>query len=132
LNDRPDVQLNGNHWLLGPEFEKIIGDHQLRHRDLKDNPAPADQVPAAGAGSGQFVPAIFPLPGGGEMTDDTGDIFRIMCPNLGCQRILAVPPRALGLIVRCRGCGTNIRIPHPKSPEPMVHSANEDQQKAAS
>ena len=26
------------------------------------------------------------------MTEDRGDIIRIMCPNLGCQRILAVPP----------------------------------------
>jgi hypothetical protein len=39
------------------------------------------------------------------------DVIRIMCPNLGCQRILAVPSRARGQVVRCRGCRTNIRVP---------------------
>ena len=39
------------------------------------------------------------------------EVIRIMCPNLGCQRILAVPPRARGQVVRCRGCSTNIRVP---------------------
>jgi hypothetical protein len=34
-----------------------------------------------------------------------------MCPNLGCQRVLAVPSAARGKVVRCRGCGSNIRIP---------------------
>ncbi len=66
------------------------------------------------------------------MTDDKGDIIRIMCPNLGCQRILAVPPRAQGRVVRCRGCGTNSRIPHPRSPEPMIRSTLEGEQKTAS
>ena len=66
------------------------------------------------------------------MTDDKADIIRIMCPNLGCQRILAVPPRAQGRVVRCRGCGTNIRIPLPKSPEPMVQSVAPIDQKTGS
>lgn len=39
------------------------------------------------------------------------DVVRIMCPNLGCQRVLAVPSAARGKVVRCRGCGSNIRIP---------------------
>ena len=39
------------------------------------------------------------------------EVIRIMCPNLGCQRVLAVPDRARGKLVRCRSCGTNIRIP---------------------
>jgi len=34
-----------------------------------------------------------------------------MCPNLSCRRVLAVPENARGKTVRCRGCGTNIRIP---------------------
>ena len=38
-------------------------------------------------------------------------VIRIMCPNLGCQRVLAVPDHARGKLVRCRSCGTNIRIP---------------------
>lgn len=31
---------------------------------------------------------------------------RIMCPNLTCRKILAVPE-----IARCKNCGTCIRIP---------------------
>jgi hypothetical protein len=42
-------------------------------------------------------------------------LIRIMCPNLSCQRILAVPEQARGRIVRCRVCGMNIRIPQPKT-----------------
>lgn len=37
--------------------------------------------------------------------------LRIMCPNLTCKKILAVPASARGKTVRCRGCGTNIRVP---------------------
>lgn len=39
------------------------------------------------------------------------DNVRIMCPNLTCRRILAVPTSARGKTVRCRNCGTNIRVP---------------------
>ena len=39
--------------------------------------------------------------------------LRIMCPNLTCKKILAVPSSARGKTVRCRGCGTNIRVPMP-------------------
>lgn len=39
------------------------------------------------------------------------DSIRVMCPNLTCRKILAVPASARGKTVRCRGCGTNIRIP---------------------
>ena len=38
--------------------------------------------------------------------------LRIMCPNLTCKKILAVPASARGKTVRCRGCGTNIRVPN--------------------
>lgn len=48
------------------------------------------------------------------MTDP--EVIRIMCPNLGCQRVLAVPDRARGKLVRCRSCGTNIRIPAMRDP----------------
>jgi hypothetical protein len=37
--------------------------------------------------------------------------IRVMCPNLTCRKILAVPSAARGKTVRCRGCGTNIKIP---------------------
>lgn len=39
------------------------------------------------------------------------DTVRIMCPNLTCRKILAVPVSARGKTVRCRGCATNIRVP---------------------
>ncbi len=39
------------------------------------------------------------------------DVIRIMCPKLTCRRILAVPTEARGRTVRCRNCGTNIKIP---------------------
>jgi|LauGreDrversion4_2_1035121.scaffolds.fasta_scaffold2849775_1 hypothetical protein len=48
-------------------------------------------------------PEARPMPG--------DEVIRIMCPNLGCQRVLAVPSSARGKLVRCRGCGSNIRIP---------------------
>ncbi len=40
-----------------------------------------------------------------------GNLIRIMCPNLSCQRVLAVPVSARGKVVRCRACGINIKIP---------------------
>jgi hypothetical protein len=43
---------------------------------------------------------------------------RIMCPNLVCRKVLAVPPSARGKTVRCRGCGTNIRVPLSEKPAP--------------
>ncbi len=39
------------------------------------------------------------------------NVIRIMCPNLSCQRVLAVPVIARGKIVRCRRCGMNVKIP---------------------
>ncbi|MGH7243742.1 MAG: hypothetical protein ACREJD_10030 [Phycisphaerales bacterium] len=40
-----------------------------------------------------------------------GDTVRIMCPNLTCRKVLAVPGNARGKTVRCKNCGTNIRVP---------------------
>ncbi len=42
------------------------------------------------------------------------DVIKIMCPSLTCRKVLAVPVSARGKTVRCRNCGTNIRIPAPK------------------
>ncbi len=42
-------------------------------------------------------------------------VIRIMCPNLVCQRVLSVPDSARGKLVRCGGCGVNIRIPQTKA-----------------
>lgn len=46
----------------------------------------------------------------------TGGIVRIMCPNLRCRAVLAVPPEARGRLVRCRNCGMNIKIPAKSEP----------------
>lgn len=59
------------------------------------------------------------------------EVIRIMCPNLGCQRVLAVPSSARGKLVRCRGCGSNIRIPATRpldSAPPAAASGNGSQQ----
>lgn len=42
------------------------------------------------------------------------ETLRILCPNLTCRKILAVPVSARGKTVRCKGCQTNIRIPEGK------------------
>ena len=41
--------------------------------------------------------------------------IRMMCPNLTCRKVLAVPCTARGKTVRCRNCGTNIRVPAEQS-----------------
>jgi len=38
-------------------------------------------------------------------------VIRIMCPNLRCKSVLAVPQEARGRVVRCKQCGSNIRVP---------------------
>jgi hypothetical protein len=47
---------------------------------------------------------------------------RIMCPNLTCRRVLAVPSTARGKTVRCRNCGVNIRVPS-TPPQPQDKAA---------
>ena len=39
------------------------------------------------------------------------DTVQIMCPNLTCKKVLAVPQSARGKTVRCKACQTTIRIP---------------------
>jgi hypothetical protein len=39
------------------------------------------------------------------------DQVRMMCPNLLCRKVLAVPEACRGKTVRCRNCSTNIRVP---------------------
>lgn len=48
-----------------------------------------------------------------------GEHVRIMCPKLTCRRVLAVPQSARGKVVRCRTCGTNIKVPMPGQSPPM-------------
>ncbi len=38
-----------------------------------------------------------------------------MCPNLACRKVLLVPNNCRGKTVRCRNCGTNIRVPVPQN-----------------
>ncbi|MFG0273773.1 MAG: hypothetical protein ACF8QF_01820 [Phycisphaerales bacterium] len=44
------------------------------------------------------------------------ETIRIMCPNVVCKRVLAVPLTARGRQVRCRFCATSIRVPVKKEP----------------
>jgi hypothetical protein len=46
------------------------------------------------------------------------DHLRIMCPNLSCRKVLAVPVVARGKTVRCKGCATSIRIPSAPAAKP--------------
>lgn len=43
------------------------------------------------------------------------ETVRIMCPNLTCRRVLAVPESARGKTVRCKNCGTAVAIPAAKT-----------------
>jgi len=66
------------------------------------------------------------------MSDET---IRVMCPNLVCRRVLAVPVTARGRTVRCRGCGANNRIPQkkepPRQPQPVEDGDGEGAEKIA-
>lgn len=59
-------------------------------------------------------------------------VIRIMCPNLKCRSVLAVPTTARGKLVRCKKCGTTIMIPAHKAAEvkaaapPPAETANAD------
>jgi len=46
----------------------------------------------------------------------SAETVRIMCPNLVCRKVLAVPKECRGKTVRCRNCGTNIRVPQVSKP----------------
>jgi hypothetical protein len=38
-------------------------------------------------------------------------LVRLICPNLSCRSILAVPISARGKMVRCRACGMRVTVP---------------------
>ncbi len=44
--------------------------------------------------------------------------IRLICPNLKCRAVLAVPPQARGKTVRCRQCGMRVNVPQPAAPAP--------------
>ena len=43
----------------------------------------------------------------------SASVIRLICPNLRCRSVLAVPVSARGKMVRCRKCGMRVRIPSP-------------------
>lgn len=54
--------------------------------------------------------------------------IRLMCPNLRCRTLLAVPVTARGKNVRCRLCGTRIQVPTKRvdnKPPPVTAEATE-------
>ncbi|MFK7788873.1 MAG: hypothetical protein AB8C95_05175 [Phycisphaeraceae bacterium] len=52
--------------------------------------------------------------------------IRLMCPNLRCRTLLAVPVTARGKNVRCRLCGTRIQVPtRPNSDKPAAAVAQD-------
>ena len=50
----------------------------------------------------------------------SGEVVRIICPNLKCRTILSVPGSARGKSVRCRSCGTRVSVPNVKSMQPKA------------
>ncbi len=50
-------------------------------------------------------------------------MVKIMCPNLTCRKVLSIPDLARGKTVRCKSCGTNIRVPGNK---PAATPSNTD------
>ena len=59
------------------------------------------------------------------------DVIRIMCPKLTCRKVLAVPPEARGRTVRCKGCGTNIKIPAKQQHTAPIPGAGEASEKTS-
>ena len=51
-------------------------------------------------------------------------MVRIMCPNLICRKVLSIPEIARGKTVRCKSCGTTIRVPAAKAPSGSDQQAN--------
>jgi DNA-directed RNA polymerase subunit RPC12/RpoP len=51
--------------------------------------------------------------------------IRILCPNLRCRRLLAVPANARGKVVVCKSCGTRIMVPGEHQREPTETPAAE-------
>ena len=52
--------------------------------------------------------------------------IRLICPNLRCRTLLAVPLSARGKNVRCRQCGTRIQVPNKNTDKKTDSVANEE------
>ncbi len=51
--------------------------------------------------------------------------IRIMCPNLRCRAVLAVPAEARGRMVRCQSCGSSIKVPAKREPQAPSETEHE-------
>ena len=47
-------------------------------------------------------------------------MVRVMCPNLRCRSVLAVPSEARGRMVRCKSCGMNVLVPKKQEAQPSA------------
>lgn len=68
----------------------------------------------AGAEERSSIELVLAKPEGacGRFCAVMGDAHvKIMCPSLTCRKVLSVPAIARGKTVRCKSCGTVIRIP---------------------
>jgi len=46
---------------------------------------------------------------------ETEKMIRLVCPNLQCRAILAVPQSARGKTVRCKHCSSRLSVPEESS-----------------
>jgi len=44
---------------------------------------------------------------------------QMICPNLRCRKILAVPDEVRGKLVKCQYCHTSFRVPESRKPAPV-------------
>ena len=56
----------------------------------------------------------------------SGNVVRLICPNLKCRKILSVPESARGKKVRCRGCGMRVQIPDKQATPAAVPQPDEN------
>lgn len=52
-------------------------------------------------------------------------VVRLICPNLRCRSVLAVPGTARGRMVRCRKCGSRVQVPETPGKKQPAASVNE-------
>jgi hypothetical protein len=48
---------------------------------------------------------------------------QLICPNLRCRKILAVPDEVRGKLVKCQHCTTMFRVPETRKKEAVAASA---------
>jgi len=55
---------------------------------------------------------------------------RLICPSLRCRAILSVPTDVRGKTIRCRSCGTRVKVPANLKPTPGAPTTAAPQQPA--